>query len=98
MRGAVRSDVRWIHIIWIIKATYFDIYHTFVRFTLKIANTKAGLSDCIYDQMIVLVYCCSDGVILVLSGKGETSDRNEICTTHHTNMFIISLSLIPFLW
>lgn len=69
MRGAVCSDCGWIHIVWIIKATYFDIYHTFVRFTLMITDAEAGLSDCIYDQMIVPVYFCSD--IIVLTEKCE---------------------------
>lgn len=35
-----------------------------------ISDTKDGLSDCVYDQTIVLVYFCSDIVILVLTGKG----------------------------
>lgn len=67
MRGTVWSDCGWIHIIWIIKATYSDVYHTFVRFTLMITDTKAGFPDSVYDQMIVPDMFFLYTVILVLT-------------------------------
>lgn len=66
-----------------------------MKFTLTISDTKAGLPDCVYDQMIVPLYFCSDTLDLDPSLEGrETIDRKEIRATHHTIMFIISLSLM----
>lgn len=68
------------------------------RFTLTVTDINTGLSACVYDEVIVLVYFCSDIVILLLTGKGaKTSGKKEICTTHDTIMLIISLSLILIL-
>lgn len=89
------SDCGWTCIIWVIKATYLDIYHTFVRFT---ADTEAGLSNCAYDKMIVLVYFFFNTLILVLTGKGEMHWQEQNLQTHHTIMFIILLSFMLNLW
>lgn len=44
-----------------------------------ITDTKAGLSDCVYDQMIVAVYFFSGIIILVLTEKGEKPVTGRKC-------------------
>lgn len=95
MRGTVESDCGCIHMIWIIKVTYFDIYRTFVRFTLTISDREAGLSDCVYDQIIVLLYFCSDiTVLLFTEERGKPMTRRYFCITYPTIILIMSLSLM----